>query len=826
NDDGIADGSTITRDDGSFNYRAAGLVPSATAQTIHAWVIETAYDGQPVAGAAVESYTFILTAAVGGTTNTPDITEFKLVEDTLTPNDRMSSNTTVTGLVGDNIAGEPALVEIDLDGIADANNEFHGDVRVTPAASGRFTYRPDNTHLPLGTARTLRARSVAWDAETEQEVFGEWETLTITRLEDDAPTIVGFDLLHNDTPLTDPTVKGTVENDGRTAGLRVEFDIDIGDGPDGTPDGFAFTNEDGYFEFTPYGLTASQEITIYARVVEWDGDEQAYVPGNFNDYYFSFELDDDGPAEPEFNEEVQQQIDVAAQVEHAFIDAVGSILAAVGFGGGAGTASFLIGTYPILSRGGSSPAEGDVSNIAGPTFDTHSTGFSEEINETISGTVENLVTPMGYVHSADYTTYVIGYQEDEIVSLSVSFSLSNIQYEQHTLLEPTLTDGGLTEQRSINLNITGDYGFNVLVDAELSAGSGPSYEIFGAYVLRDHASYEYDHTEVILREDPEVENDVPTTTVLASAGSSSLADGVTPNNGWGEFYAGEITNQPYHYEETIHIETLVDESGTEVTESPGRDQTRTFDNYEHSIYHEDRVDSGYVSTIDGQSVAVGTLTVDAWATLEIDDHETVSFLNGFVGGSYEQGDRTTTETASYNGTLTGSADYVTGQSAAGEFEFADSLHAAFHEIGSGSASRDDDNSEDWNYDVAGTLSSSSAADGAFSSLQYEDGSTQRTSSAAYSSNGSALLLGTAGGSAHFESSESEGNTSSGDSHGIFNFSSSAALIDNGTSTRVNDDYTTSGIARLEFSGSASENSRGTAHTQTHSESEDTNIHSA
>ncbi len=272
---GVADGSAVTRTDGSFVYRAAGLTPSATPQTIRAWVVETAYDGQPIIGPTSDPYVFILAAVAGGTTNTPDITQFTLVEDTGTANDNISSNTTVTGVVGDNLAGDPALVEIDLDG------DFDGDVRLTPDANGRFTYRPDNSYLSLGEETTLRARSVAWDAENQQEVFGEWEVLAVTRLADQAPTIVGFGLLNNDTPLTDPTVKGAVQNDGRTAGLRVEFDIDTGGGPDGQADGFAFTDENGYFEFTPYGLTASQEVTVYARVVEWDGDEQAYLPGDF-----------------------------------------------------------------------------------------------------------------------------------------------------------------------------------------------------------------------------------------------------------------------------------------------------------------------------------------------------------------------------------------------------------------------------------------------------------------------------------------------------------------------------------------------------------------
>ncbi len=348
----------------------------------------------------------------------------------------------------------------------------------------------------------------------------------------------------------------------------------------------------------------------------------------------------------------------------------------------------------------------------------------------------------------------------------------------------------------------------------------------GVYLLDDSGSYNYDHTELVLRSDPQQPNAAPLATIVGSSSGTATVAGGSPTSEWGFFENGEITNQPYYFEETIHIETLVDESGTEVIDELGRHQTRTFDTYEHTIYHEDRVDSGSISTVNGQSVAVGTLTVNAWASLEIDNHETVSFLNNFVGGSSEQGTRTTSETASYHGTLTGSVDYVTGQSASGEFEFADSLHAAFHELGSGSSSNNG-NTEDWNYDVTGTLGSAAAADGVFSNLLYEDGSSHRTSSVAYSSSGNALLLGSAGGSSTFESDGAgDGNHSSGSAAGTFGFSSSASATDSGASSRVNGDYTTNGVARLEFSGSANQTSRGNSTTNTNSESERSSIHAS
>ena len=99
-----------------------------------------------------------------------------------------------------------------------------------------------------------------------------------------APTIVavgGAPLqLKNDTGglppdnvTADPTVVGTIDNDGNKDGLVVLLDFD----GDGISDAQTATDASGHFEYTPPGLSDGDTIAVCAKVKEWDALHSRYL---------------------------------------------------------------------------------------------------------------------------------------------------------------------------------------------------------------------------------------------------------------------------------------------------------------------------------------------------------------------------------------------------------------------------------------------------------------------------------------------------------------------------------------------------------------------
>ncbi len=177
---------------------------------------------------------------------------------------------------------EIANVTIEFD--HDNDGSFDG-IAVTDD-TGAFDYYPDAS---LGSG-SVTASSFVHDNFRRNDQNGTDYPLTFV-VDGDvavAPDIVGFDLTYGDggTVVYLPTVGGRVEDDGGLGieAVIVEFSavaVGSGDLPFDVIAGRVMTDENGDFDFTPYGLSRDETYTIYARTVGWDhiraaGDERVF----------------------------------------------------------------------------------------------------------------------------------------------------------------------------------------------------------------------------------------------------------------------------------------------------------------------------------------------------------------------------------------------------------------------------------------------------------------------------------------------------------------------------------------------------------------------
>ncbi len=84
---------------------------------------------------------------------------------------------------------------------------------------------------------------------------------------------------------TNPSVTGSVTNDGPLDGLQVEFDHD----GDGVAEGTEMVGTDGSFTYSPFGLSPGP-VTIQARAKEWDDVLSECIHGAWVPLTFTLEL--------------------------------------------------------------------------------------------------------------------------------------------------------------------------------------------------------------------------------------------------------------------------------------------------------------------------------------------------------------------------------------------------------------------------------------------------------------------------------------------------------------------------------------------------------
>ncbi len=188
-----------------------------------------------------------------------DIDDFTLLNDD--DMDHATNNPKFSGHVADDVPY--AVVQIDAH--VHGGEEIVFSERVNADQDGNFLYTPSTENWSPETIYDFDAHVVVWNDETHAEEVPTLPTSYSPRRDvklkiHTGATITNLDQIP-DAAANDPTIVGTVENaNGRVAGLRVEFEWT----GDDAPDGFAFTDGYGNFQFTPQGFPTNQPTTIRA----------------------------------------------------------------------------------------------------------------------------------------------------------------------------------------------------------------------------------------------------------------------------------------------------------------------------------------------------------------------------------------------------------------------------------------------------------------------------------------------------------------------------------------------------------------------------------
>ncbi len=264
------DGYAITGADGSFAYtiqsRTALLV--AEDNQIEAKVLVpiygsdqfTLYSSDDMGSDSIVH--FQLNALVDGSVDSLSLKYGCLVHNGITDEDDLTAiDPTLVGQITmpGNPAGRIVQFDYDDDGLPDAEAITDGQ--------GSFEFTPHSLDVDNGQT-SVRAHVVEEFVDTDTDatyaLFGLWrDALTWTVEENDPPVIQQFELLHDtghlglgyellDRVTIDPTLAGRVSNDNPPAGVVVAFDYN----GDNIIDAATTADANGYFQYTPQGLTA------------------------------------------------------------------------------------------------------------------------------------------------------------------------------------------------------------------------------------------------------------------------------------------------------------------------------------------------------------------------------------------------------------------------------------------------------------------------------------------------------------------------------------------------------------------------------------------
>lgn len=720
-----------------------------------------------------------------------------LVEDTGlgtgASSDRQTSNPTIQGTVGTAGAGAYAVVEITIDdGVADPI------VRRTVAdATGHFIFTPEG--LALGQLVTLSVRHVVYDPVAEEELVGTASTLEITPLNNnDTATITGFDLLHDlGASTVDPTVKGTVVNDGRRAGLKIEFDTN----GDETADGFTFADAAGYFEWTPYNVASGQPTTVRARVVEWDGIAQEYTSEDFADSSSvsrTFTLADDGPPDPTLEEGFAADLESISHTESEARTGIISFLASIGAGdSGTGSIDVGIGSIRLLHRGGANSLDDGV-------FSDTVFQFTSDALPTIGSTIvaeqgiTSFATGLGVLNGDYDLTRAVAISGDTI-TVDITFTLRIADYHSDSRFRDTTDDIGF--ERSVALDMSGVYSFEYHAIATYTGTS--TIEISGTHTLEE--SLDYDYLRAV-------------STSFSEATDGGHANGSTFTTAGHHAYQYEETDesefdgddisQPFTYTETNSQESWRTDSRSEITALPGRHSSRQVNETEHTFYSDTVTVVGVVLVEDGVQTATGVVALDAFGSASFNLNESVAYSNSYEGGS-ESGSSTRIMSAQSSASLAVITNYATGGSASTQFTYSNSLSSSVFGAGNGQSSSSGANSsraESWDYQVTNSLNSSLHSLGGIATI-YTGGQVTDTYSISASRSGLSNSTGSGRGSVSYSSASGE-SSNSGSSTTSSSFNRSSTLAESSSVTGVNDQFQRSTHGQLHFTSSDRESSSG------------------
>ena len=259
NGDGIAEGVTYTNSQGEFTYAPEALGFGQT--TISARAIEwNNATGQYQAG-PWQPVSFTLEDQPSA----PAVITAISLEEPIQTGSQTTYVPALAGRISNAWYLDGIAIEIDLnaDGVPDQTTvtddlgSFHVQLNVAPGAqSAQFRTR----EIEVGTGQLL---------------YSSWSQFSFTyQAPTNAPAAIASLLLQNDTgssstdrQTTDPTLRGSVTNEGPVTGLTIQFDHN----GDGIVDGSTTTNDAGGFSYKPAGLAFGIQ-TIRSRTKEHDAD--------------------------------------------------------------------------------------------------------------------------------------------------------------------------------------------------------------------------------------------------------------------------------------------------------------------------------------------------------------------------------------------------------------------------------------------------------------------------------------------------------------------------------------------------------------------------
>lgn len=905
--DGIPEGFTTTKSDGSFVYRAIGLTAGAATQTITATVVERDYDGDSINGAPIASLDFILNSApiissldyvplaglegqVTGTVSTPGslnrhieyqvfgnnggnqtvptspsgyvpgdlletgtvdamdgfnidlepfglgvgnaavlvrvvdndssrigpweilnfsvaptssapqaISQFELVEDTgNSDTDGLTSNPTYSGMVGANGSGAFATIEFTVTEVGGSSDPQV--YRTTANGNGFFSWTAPQ--LTVGSNYDVDAQHVVYDPATQQETLGTATSSTFTFLNNNQQaTILNFGLLDATAPITDPTFTGSVQDDGRVAGLRIEYDTN----GDEDPDGFAFTDGNGDFQFTLYNVQAGQPTTVRVRVVEWDGVAQEYTSPDFanvnGNQSVTFTLDQDGPTGPEMGDEFDGTDEAVEAADGAALDAVFSHMASQGLGdGAAGTFDVGVGSIRLgvqdysASLDDSAPAENPIFMASGtkPT-----TNESINLQNVTIGSLATLADGLIDADGSTPSTYTL----TKTVTVNGNMVSTDIYYR---VVVAKYTSGDSYFGGSSSMEMTSEYTFEfsselTYVGDEISSGNYTLVQHLNRTYLRtgststDTGSSSYTSAGS-LDWYYEEENAVFTGGDLLTSFTST---GVRHDSHW----STAETNESSHGGPGTSLNGAPPLSNdtyswsTQGTATVNATSTTTFNS------------TGTITQVDGVQTVDGDLSVVATGSANASYEVESSFSSNF-GDSSSSGTMAVVGSVQSEAELYVDSDFETDVSIATVWSLEGSSQSTVYVSGSGQSSENSTNntsSASWNFSVNAAVEGGVEASGNIAVDLSGDEDVVTFSSTA-SLEGLVSVSGNASGSSTYSRSNGAGRSDSGEASFSTSFGTTAESTGNVSAHGTDDVENISGNATAEFDSNFSSNS--------------------
>lgn len=267
NEDGIVDGVTTVRPDGTFRFEAFGIALGE-----HRWIVtvrefpyqSAARTSEPVA------IDFNLVAYPA-----PAFVSFGLQQDTGSSNtDRIRSKAIIDGALA--VSGSDERYRVYWD--STSNGEFLDWVSVDN--NGNFEL--DFSRLGIGS-HTIYMKSYDILKNVESSVV----SLAVQLTSIETPEIVSFSLVGGvqaNGTTNDVALHGTITSEWGIANRQIQFDID----GDGLVDQVVYTDSNGYFQFAPRTLGFGTH-TVRARSSAFDPMTESEVFGQWSAIEFDYQ---------------------------------------------------------------------------------------------------------------------------------------------------------------------------------------------------------------------------------------------------------------------------------------------------------------------------------------------------------------------------------------------------------------------------------------------------------------------------------------------------------------------------------------------------------